>query len=264
MPRFAANLSMMFNEHEFLDRFEAAANAGFNGVEFLFPYDFKVTDIATRLKDHGLKQALFNMPPGDWEKGERGMAALPGREQEFSDGIKVALDYAEVLDSPCIHMMAGIIHDGDRELVPKAQAEAVYVENLTRAAELAASAGRTIIIEPINNRDIPGYFINYQADGIRYLDQCGADNVGLQFDLYHCQIMEGDIAMHLRELLPRIRHMQIAGVPERHEPDLGEVNYPYLFNEMDRLGYDGWVGCEYRPAAGTVDGLGWLQRAQQS
>lgn len=261
VPRFAANLSMMFGEHEFLDRFEAAAKAGFTGVEFLFPYDFKASEIAARLADNGLKQALFNMPPGDWEKGERGIAALPGREQEFADGVAQALEYAEVLDCPRIHLMGGIIHDGNRELVARSEAEAVYVSNLSRAAELAASASRTIIIEPINTRDIPGYFVNYQADAIRYLDQCGADNVGLQFDLYHCQIMEGDIAMHMRELLPRIRHMQIAGVPDRHEPDLGEVNYPYLFAQMDQLGYEGWVGCEYRPAAETNAGLDWFKEA---
>jgi len=263
VPRFAANLSMMFTEHDFLDRFEAAAKAGFEACEFLFPYDYPAAEIASRLKDNGLSQALFNMPPGNWEKGERGMAAFPGREQEFANGIELALEYADALDCPCLHMMGGIT-GGDNNAVAQETAEQVYVANLVRAAELAATSGRTIIIEPINTRDIPGYFVNYQADAIRYLDQSGADNVGLQFDLYHCQIMEGDIAMHMRELLPRIRHMQIAGVPDRHEPDNGEVNYPFLFAEMDKLGYEGFVGCEYRPAANTVDGLGWFNAARDA
>jgi len=220
---------MMFTEHEFLDRFEAAARAGFEAVEFLFPYDYAASEIADRLRTNGLKQALFNMPPGDWENGERGIAALPGRQLEFTEGVKRALEYADAVDCPCLHMMAGIIDRGDGQPVNHESAAAVYVENLGKAAELAAASKRTIIIEPINSRDMPGYFINYQSDAIRYLDQCGADNVGLQFDLYHCQIMEGDIAMHMRDLFPRIRHMQIAGVPDRHEPDNGEVHYPFLF-----------------------------------
>lgn len=259
MPRFAANLSMMFNEHSFLDRFGAAANAGFEAVEFLFPYAERPEVVAERLRAAGLRQVLFNLPPGDWEAGERGIASLPGREREFEDGVTRALEYAEALDCPRVHMMAGIPGD-----VAPQDARSCYLDNLRVAAGLAQAAGRKVIIEPINTRDIPGYFLNYSADAKALLAQSGAQNTGLQFDLYHCQIMEGDLASHLKALMPIIEHMQIAGVPERHEPDVGEINYPYLFALIDELGYEGWLGCEYRPRAGTHAGLDWFARATAS
>ncbi len=254
MPKLAANLSMMFTEFEFLDRFDAAREAGFDGVEFLFPYDFKASDIATRLTRNNLTQALFNLPPGDWEKEERGLAAMPGRENEFREAVAKALQYAEDLNCKTLHVMAGI--PGVSDL---ARARRTYVSNLQFAAREAAKINRTVIIEPINNRDIPGYFLNYQADAVSVIKDVDEPNIGLQFDLYHCQIMEGDLAIHLKEYLPWIRHIQIAGVPERHEPDVGEINYPYLFDLMDSLDYRGWVGCEYRPRGKTVDGLEWMK-----
>ena len=258
MPNFAANLSMMFQEHAFLDRFRTAADAGFTGVEFLFPYDFSAADIAARLQDAGLQQVLFNLPPGDWEAGERGFASLPGRQDEFRAALDKALEYAEALDCPRLHVMAGVhADDSSRE-----RGWETYLENLSTAASAAAGAGRQVIIEPINNRDIPGYFLNYSGDAVRAIEAVNNPALGLQFDLYHCQIMEGDLAMHLKALLPHIYHMQIAGVPERHEPDVGEINYPYLFDLMDELGYEGWVGCEYRPQGVTTDGLGWFKRAR--
>ena len=260
LPKFAANLSMLYQEHGFLDRFEAAAKTGFEAVEFLFPYDHAASDIAARLSANGLKQVLFNAAPGQWKQGDRGIAALPGREKEFVDSVKIALDYANELDCPRLHMMAGLIERDGETIVDRNSASDCYVDNLARAAELAAAVDREIVIEPINTRDMPGYFLNYQADAIRLIDRCGAANVRLQFDLYHCQIMEGDLATHLTDLLPRIGHMQIAGVPGRHEPDVGEINYPFLFSEIDRLGYEGYIGCEYRPAADTYAGLGWLSR----
>ena len=254
MPRFAANLSMMFNELPFAERFGAAKAAGFDGVECLFPYELGADAAGAILREHKLEQALFNLPPGNWEAGERGLAALPGREADFEAALDKALSYTGPMGCKTLHAMAGIPGEGFADL-----ARDTYVRNLKVAATRAAEQGVTIIIEPINTRDIPGYFLNYQHTALQIMDATGADNIGLQFDLYHCQIMEGDLAIHLRDLMPRIRHMQVAGVPERHEPDVGEVNYPYLFDLIDSLGYEGWVGCEYRPRAGTVEGLGWLE-----
>ena len=254
MPRFAANLSMMFTEHEFLDRFEAARKAGFEAVEFLFPYSFDAKEIASRLQDNGLTQALFNGPPGDWEAGERGIAAKPGREEEFAQGIELALDYAATLGCERLHCMAGI-RDADADA---GACESTYIRNVGHASKLAAERGVTILLEPINTRDMPGYFLNFQGDGRRIIEAVGASNLKLQLDLYHCQIMEGDLATQIRELLAVTGHIQIAGVPERHEPDVGELNYPYLFRLLDELGYPGWIGCEYRPRGRTEDGLGWF------
>ncbi|MNS34921.1 putative hydroxypyruvate isomerase YgbM [compost metagenome] len=255
MPRLAANLTMMYNEHAFLDRFQAAASDGFQGVEFLFPYDFAAADIRARLQDNGLTQALFNAPPGDWAAGERGIASLPGREDEFLRGLDQALTYAAQLGNRSLHVMAGLIRpDQDR-----AAHRAVYVRNLARAASVAASAGITVVIEPINTRDIPGFFLNRQDEAQAICAEVGAANLKVQFDCYHCQIVEGDIAVKLERDMAGIGHIQIAGVPDRHEPNLGELNYPYLFDRIDALGYAGWVGCEYRPKAGTRAGLGWAQ-----
>jgi hydroxypyruvate isomerase len=266
MPRFAANLSMLYNEHAFLDRFAAAAADGFQAVEYLFPYAFSASALAQRLADHGLQQVLFNAPPGNWDAGERGTACLPGREAEFRSGVAQALSYADALGCPRVHVMAGLAPAGaDRALL-----QATYESNLAWAAELAATAGRNVLIEPINTRDIPGFFLNRQDEAHRIVQAIGAPNLKVQMDLYHCQIVEGDVAMKLRQYLPtgRVGHIQIAGVPQRHEPDLGELHHPYLFELIDALsangGWDGWVGCEYRPARGAVAGgtsagLGWLQ-----
>lgn len=255
MPRFAANLSMMFTEVPFLERFAAAAAAGFEGVEYLFPYEHPPEAIRKALDDAGLEQALFNLPPGDFAAGERGIAALPGREAEFRDGLEKALHYARVIGAKRLHCMAGLIGaEDDREAF-----SSTYLANVALAAEKAAPLGITMLIEPINTRSIPGYFLNYQRDGRRIIEQVGAANLKLQLDFFHCQIMEGDLAMHLRELFGVVGHVQVAGVPERHEPDVGEVNYSYLFDLLDEIGYAGWVGCEYVPRGRTEDGLGWFQ-----
>ncbi|MDA8249070.1 MAG: TIM barrel protein [Rhodospirillales bacterium] len=253
MPRFAANLSMMFNEVPFLDRFAAAARAGFQAVEFLFPYEYPAAELRRRLDDNGLQQALFNAPPGDWAGGERGLASLPGRQRDFRDAIARALDYAAALDSPLVHVMAGIPPAG----TAPATAAAVYAANLAWAAEQAASAGRRLVIEPINHRDMPGYHLNTTGQAAAIIAAIGAAHLGLQFDIYHCQITEGDVSKRLEALMPITGHIQIADVPARNEPGTGELNWAYLFPRIDALGYAGWIGCEYRPAGETVAGLGW-------
>ena len=258
MPRFAANLSMMYPEHAFVDRFAAAARDGFRAVEFLFPYDFPAATIAKALHDSGLQQVLFNAPPGDFAGGERGIASLKGREEEFRSGFARALDYAAALGCPRVHVMAGLVPAG----ADRAAMRRLYVGHLAWAAERAASAGVDVLIEPINTRDIPGYFLNRQDEAHAVCAEVGAANLKVQMDLYHCQIVEGDLAVKVKRYLPGVGHMQIAGVPERHEPDLGEVHYPYLFDVLDTNGYDGWVGCEYRPRAGTSAGLGWFANAR--
>ncbi|WP_323120184.1 2-oxo-tetronate isomerase [Burkholderia alba] len=255
MPRFAANLSMMYPEHAFLDRFAAAARDGFNAVEYLFPYEFPAAELKARLDASGLDQALFNAPPGDWAAGERGLASLPSREDEFRRALDTALGYARVLGNDTLHVMAGLIAPGQ----DRAKHRDTYLRNLAHAAQAARADGVTIVIEPINPRDIPGFFLNRQDDAQAICREVGAPNLKVQFDCYHCQIVEGDLAMKLKRDIAGIGHIQIAGVPERHEPDLGELNYPYLFALIDALGYDGWIGCEYRPHAGTSEGLGWLR-----
>ncbi|MDH0371447.1 2-oxo-tetronate isomerase [Comamonas aquatica] len=262
MPRFAANLSMLYNDVDFLDRFAAAARDGFQAVEYLFPYAYTPEQLAALLRQHGLQQVLFNAPPGDWDAGERGIACLPGREAEFREGIARAITYAQALQCPRIHVMAGLVPQD----VDPATVRATYVANVRYAAEQAAAHGIQILLEPINGRDMPGFFLSRQDQAHALVAEIGATNVKVQMDLYHCQIVEGDLAMKIRQYLPtgNVGHFQIAGVPERHEPDVGELNYPYLFQLLDTLGYDGWIGCEYKPARGaaphaTRDGLGWLQ-----
>lgn len=272
MPKFAANLSMMYPELPFLERFEAAAQDGFKAVEYLFPYAWPKEELAVRLKANDLRQVLFNAPPGGTDRdsiarawdvaGDRGTACLLGREAEFRAGVALALDYAQALDCPRIHLMAGLAPAG----ADLATLRAAYTSNLRWAAAEAAKTGRDVLMEPINTRDIPRFFLNRQDHAHEIIGEVGAANLKVQMDLYHCQIVEGDLAMKIRQYLPtgRVGHFQIAGVPERHEPDLGEVNYPYLFSLLDELQYDGWVGCEYRPARGmaphgTTAGLGWLQ-----
>ena len=256
MPRFAANLSMMFNEVPFLDRFALAAKAGFKGVEFLFPYDHPAAEIAARLKDNGLQQVLFNAPAGDFGKGERGMAAIPGKQAAFRDSIKLALEYATTLACPRLHIMAGLKPEG----VAHDTLTAVYGANLAYAAEECAKAGVKPIIEPINHRDIPGFFLNTTDQAAAIIAAIGPEKLGLQFDLYHCQITEGDVVKRVEKHLPLIAHMQVADTPGRHEPGTGEVNWPFVFKTIDALGFRGWIGCEYRPAGDTVAGLAWRKR----
>jgi len=256
MIRLAANLSMLFTEHDFLDRFAAAAAAGFRGVEYLFPYAYAAETLRAALDETGLEQVLFNLPPGDWAAGERGIASLPGREAEFRDSVSEALRYAEMLDCPRVHAMAGLLPpDADAET--QAAHHASYVANLRFAAREAAKCHREVLIEPINTRDMPGYFLSRQRQAMTILAEVDEPNLRLQFDFYHCQIMDGDLTRHLERQFERVGHVQIAGVPQRHEPDVGEVHYPALFARLEALGYTGWVGAEYRPAAGTREGLGW-------
>ena len=262
MPRFAANLSMLYTELDFLDRFAAAAQDGFEAVEFLFPYAFEPQLLAQRLQAHGLHQVLFNAPPGDWEHGERGTACLPGRESEFRESVERALVYAQTLGCPRVHVMTGIVPQGANAQ----QVRETLLSNLQYAAQCLGEHGIEVMLEPINGRDMPGYFLSRQDQAHALVSELGEANVKVQMDLYHCQIMEGDLTMKLRQYLPtgRVGHMQIAGVPDRHEPDRGEINYPYLFQLIDELGYKGWIGCEYRPArgpvpGGTSEGLNWLR-----
>jgi hydroxypyruvate isomerase len=247
----------MYTEHAFLDRFAAAAKDGFRAVEFLFPYAVPAAELAQRLAANGLQQVLFNAPPGDFERGERGLAALPGREDEFRRSfLEQALPYAEALACGRVHVMAGLTMPG----VEPARQRETYLENLAWAARQAPR--RELLIEPINRRDIPGYLLDRQDDAHAVVRQVGAPNLKVQMDLYHCQIVEGDVSTKLRQYVPtgRVGHVQIAGVPERHEPDDGELHYPYLLDLLDALGYAGFVGCEYRPRAGTSAGLGWWRR----
>ena len=274
MPRFAANLSMMYPDLPFLDRFEAAAKDGFTAVEYLFPYAFAKEELVERLQANNLQQVLFNAPPGGtdaasidraWNGGDKGITCIPGREDEFRAGVALALDYAQALDCPRIHLMAGLLPAG----VSREAAQRTYVANLRWAAAEAARHGRDVLIEPINTRDIPGFFLNRQDQAHALVAEVGASNIKVQMDLYHCQIVEGDVAIKIRQYLPtgKVGHFQIAGVPERHEPDIGEVNYPYLFGVIDEVaaqcGWDGWIGCEYKPKrggqpGGTSAGLGWF------
>ena len=273
--RFAANLSMLYTELPFMQRFAAAAQDGFKGVEFLFPYAFDSHEIAAQLKEHGLQQVLMSAPPGGqdtagfnaaWDAGSRGTASIPGKEAEFQAGVIRALEYAQVLQCPRIHVMAGLLPEGGDDAASRTVAQTAYVANLRWAATQAATLGIDVLIEPINPRDMPRFFLNRQDHAHAVVLQVGAPNVKVQMDLHHCQIVEGDVAMKLCQYVPtgRVGHMQIASVPQRHEPDVGELNYPYLFNVIQELGYDGWIGCEYRPAKGavpngTTDGLAWLK-----
>ena len=270
MPQFAANLSWLYIDLPFLARFEAAARDGFSAVECMFPYEVKPAELATRLRDLGLQMVLFNGPAGTSaqtapgatvDPSARGTAALPGREADFRGSVELALEYAAELQCPRVHLMAGLMAQGPSPLAM----QATYVNNLRWAAEKAAQVGVQILIEPINARDNPGYFLYRQDQAHTVVQEVGSDNLKLQMDLYHCQIVEGDLTTMLRQYLPtgRVGHMQIAGVPQRHEPDVGEVNYAYLFSVLDELGYDGWIGCEYKPRdatpGGTSRGLGWVK-----
>ena len=255
MPRFAANLSTMFGEASFPDRFAAAAACGFRAVECQFPYAWPVREIADRLAASGLVQVLINTPPGDLSAGDRGFAALPGRREEFRAGFDRALEYADGLGCRAVHAMAGAAPEG----ADRAAMAACYADNLAWAADRAAARGVRVLIEPLNATDAPGYFLHSLADAREVVTAVGRENLAIQFDFYHLQMTGGNLAAALAETLPHVGHIQIAGVPGRHEPDNGEIAYPFLFRLIDSLGYDGWVGCEYRPAGETRDGLGWAR-----
>lgn len=254
MPKFAANLSMMFTDEPFLNRFARAAGAGFHAVEFLFPYDYTQAEVTSAARAAGVQVVLFNTVPGDWAKGERGLAALPGREEAFLAGVHKALDYAASIGCPRIHAMAGLVPEG----ADRAEMGVTYRKNLEQAAALAARASIDVVIEPINTRDIPGFFLNRTEEAAAVIADVGASNLKIQFDIYHRQIMQGDLARAIAEHLPLIGHMQLADNPGRNEPGTGEINYPFLFGEIDRLGFDGWIGCEYKPKGDTEAGLGWF------
>ena len=258
MPKFAANLSMMFNEHDFPNRFAAAAKAGFDAVEFLFPYDYSPAEVAQWHKENNLKNVLFNLPPGDWAAGERGIAALPGREAEFRTGVAKAIEYALALGTPQLHMMAGLVPAGSDMAIHRK----TYLENMKFAAQALAKHNLTLLLEPINTRDMPGYFLNTQVQAHELRVESGEPNVKVQMDFYHAQIMEGDLAETFKKYFKDIGHTQIASVPKRNEPDNGEVNYPYLYQLLDEMGYEGYVGCEYRPKGKTEDGLAWFKAAK--
>lgn len=255
MPRFCANLTMLYGEQGFLDRFGAAAADGFNGVEFLFPYDFPKDQLADRLKSHGLTQVLHNLPAGDWAGGERGIACLPGREGEFQDGVGKAIDYATSLGCKQVNCLAGVAPDG----IDPERLSGIFVDNLRFAAGELEKAGIRLLIEPVNTRDIPGFFLNRTDHAEAVLAAVGSGNLFLQYDFYHTQVMQGDLVPTFRRLKGRIAHVQIADNPGRNEPFTGEINYRFVFETLDAEGYDGWVGCEYRPCAGTSEGLGWFE-----
>jgi hydroxypyruvate isomerase len=258
MPVFAANLSMMFNEWPFLDRFAAAADAGFTAVEYLFPYEATPGAISERLLRNNLQQALFNLPPGDWAAGERGIAALPGRFDDLKSGVERALDYASATGVKRMHLMAGIADPHDDV------AASCYRRSVTYTAGRLAEAGVDLMLEPINARNMPGYFLDDFGTAERLIADLGFANLKLQFDIYHRQIMHGDVTIALRRLMPVTGHIQIASVPSRHEPAGEELNFPFILQEIDRLGYDGFVGCEYIPRTGTLDGLSWFEPFRRS
>jgi hydroxypyruvate isomerase len=255
MPKFSANLSMLFQEHDFLDRFDAAARAGFKGVEYIGPYDHPAETVAARLSKNGLAQVLFNLPAGDWAAGERGIAVLPDRVEEFRRGVDTAIAYAKALGCAQINCLAGIAPAG----VDQAATENVFVENLKFASEALGKAGIKLLIEMINTRDIPGFFLTNTKQALGILERVGSNNLYLQYDIYHMQIMEGDLARTIEANLDRIAHIQLADNPGRHEPGTGEINYPFLYDFIDGLGYSGWIGAEYKPEAGTEAGLGWFR-----
>ncbi|MEO6624773.1 MAG: hydroxypyruvate isomerase [Burkholderiaceae bacterium] len=256
MPKFAANLTMLFNEVPFLDRFEHAAKAGFNAVEFLFPYAFDAKDIKQRLDQHKLQLVLHNLPAGEWDAGERGIACHPDRVAEFRDGVAKAISYAKVLGVPQLNCLAGKAPEGEAAGVLRK----TVVENLRFAATELKSAGMRLLIEPINTVDIPGFYLSGTAQALSILDEVGADNAFVQYDIYHMQRMEGELAATMQKQLARIGHVQLADNPGRNEPGTGEINYAFLFAHLDRIGYMGWIGCEYKPATTTQAGLGWRQQ----
>lgn len=253
MPKFAANLTMLFTEVAFLERFAAAAEAGFRGVEFLFPYGFEKQRLIDAAAAHGLQVVLHNLPAGDWDAGERGIACHAARTAEFRAGVEQAIEYASALRCPRVNCLAGIAPSGDDA------ARRTLVDNLRFAASALQDAGIELLLEPVNTRDVPGFFVSRTAQALAIMDEVGSDNLKLQFDIYHTQVMEGDLTPTIEALFGRIGHVQVADNPGRHEPGTGEINYPYLFHRLDQLGYAGWIGCEYKPGAATGAGLDWLK-----
>jgi hydroxypyruvate isomerase len=260
MPKFAANLTMLFNEIPFLDRFAAASKAGFRAVEFLFPYPYSIADLSVRLRDNNLQLVLHNLPAGNWEAGERGIACLPDRVGEFREGVSRAIEYAHALKVPQLNCLVGIpTADVSRE-----QARATIIDNLGFAASALRKEGIRLLVEPCNAFDIPGFALNRSSEGLDVIRAVGSDNLFLQYDIYHMQRMEGELAATITKNLPQIAHVQLADNPGRNEPGTGEINYPFLFDLLDSLGYTGWIGCEYKPRTTTADGLGWLPAQQQT
>lgn len=256
MPKFAANLSMLFNEVGFLDRFGAAARAGFRAVEYMSPYEHDASAVAQRLRDHGLQQVLFNMPSGDRPRGDRGIACQPARKAEFRESVQVALAYAHTIGSTYINCLAGIAPPG----VERAALHATYVENLVHTCEQAVQAGVKVVIEPLNLHDFPGFFLTRTDQAAAIVAEVGAANLGIEYDVYHAQMAEGNLAATVQRFLPHIWHMQVADVPTRQEPGTGEIRFDYLFSEFDRMGYSGWIGCDYHPSANGEEHLGWVRR----
>ena len=255
MPKLAANLSLLFPELDFLDRFAAAARAGFRGVEYQFPYAFPPQALAERARSAGVEVVLHNLPAGDAAKGDRGIACLPGRVDEFREGVARAIEYARAAGCPRLNCLAGVAPPR----ADRARLRATFVENLRHAAEQCGAAGITLLIEPINLRSVPGFFLNTSPQAEEILASVGAGNLAIQYDLFHMQIVEGYLARTVERLLPKIGHMQLADVPERHEPGTGEINFDYLLRHIDRIGYTGWIGCEYNPLGDTVEGLAWAK-----
>ena len=255
MAKFAANLTMLFTEVPFLERFEKAHQAGFKAVEYLFPYAFEAEELAAKMQRFGFEQALFNMPPGDWDAGERGFAAIPGREEEFKASVDTALMYAKALNCKKVHAMSSL-HDAN---FTRQQHVETFISNIRFAADKFAENNIELMIEPLNSRDVPYYFVAHQRDAVELIKLVDRPNVKLQLDLYHAQIMDGDLSTLIREVAAYTGHIQIASVPERHEPSEGELNYPHLFSVLDDSGYQGWIGCEYNPRGTTEEGLGWVK-----
>jgi len=256
MAKFAANLSMLFTEIDFMDRFEAAAEAGFQGVEYLFPYAFDAKEIKEKLVANNLEQVLFNLPAGDWDAGDRGIAVDPSRVEEFQAGVPKAIEYAKALGCKQVNCLAGIVPEG----VTQQDAQAAFVINLHYAAKALAAEGIHLVIEAINTRDIPGFFLNTTEQAKAIIKEVGSDNLSIQYDIYHMQIMEGDLAPTMQNNIKQIAHVQLADNPGRHEPGTGEINYPFVLKHLDDIGYQGWVGCEYKPETTTLEGLGWLNQ----
>jgi hydroxypyruvate isomerase len=255
MPKFCANLTLLYNEHDFMARFAAAAEAGFSGVEYLFPYDFDKDQLARQLREHKLTQVLHNLPAGNWSGGERGIACHPDRVAEFKNGVGKAIEYATALGCKQLNCLAGIRPPA----VDPQNAREIFIRNLQYAAPLLANSGIKLLIEPINTRDIPGFFLNYTQQALDIIKAAGSDNLFLQYDIYHMQIMEGDLARTIEANIELIPHMQLADNPGRNEPGTGEINFPWLFSHIDKIGYQGWIGCEYKPATSTAAGLGWVK-----
>lgn len=255
MPNFAANLSMLFNEVDFLDRFSAARKAGFTGVEYLFPYGFNKQDLVDGLQQNNLTQVLHNLPAGDWDAGERGIATMADRVDEFREGVEQAIDYATALGCKQVNCLAGLAPEGADPAVLKS----TFVKNLSYAAGRLGEKGIRLLIEPINTMDMPGFYLSTTTQALDILKAVGSDNLAIQYDIYHMQRMEGDLACTIQNNLSSIEHLQLADNPGRHEPGTGEINYPFLFSFLDSIGYQGWIGCEYIPATTTTEGLGWLE-----